>query len=78
MKIDKVYGFTNENLAVFPKIYNFDKANILTVLGSGDQYFQAKLNGAQNVDVFDINYLAWHHFVLKYTAIKVLSYEDFM
>lgn len=46
MKIDKVYGFTNENLAVFPKIYNFDKANILTVLGSGDQYFQAKLNGA--------------------------------
>ena len=78
MKKDKVYGFTNENLAVFPEIYNFTNANILTVLGSGDQYFQAKLNGAQNVDVFDINYLAWHHFVLKYTAIKILSYEDFM
>ena len=76
--MEKVYGFTNENIDAFPEFFNFDNASVLTVLGSGDQYFSALLNGAKNVDVFDINYLAWYHFILKYTAIKVLSYEEFM
>ncbi len=76
--MDKVYGFTNENLASFTQIYEFNNASVLTVLGSGDQYFLAKLNQAQNVDVFDINYLTWYHFILKYTAIKVLSHEEFI
>lgn len=76
--MEKVYGFTNENLLAFSQFYNFDNAKILTVLGSGDQYFLGKLNGAKDITVFDINYLAWYHFILKYTAIMVLSYEDFM
>lgn len=76
--MEKVYGFTNENINVFPEFFNFDNANVLTVLGSGDQYFGALLNGARDVEVFDINYLAWYHFLLKYTAIKILSYEEFM
>ena len=76
--MEKVYGFTNENIDAFPEFFNFDNASVLTVLGSGDQYFSSLLNGAKNVDVFDINYLAWYHFILKYTAIKVLSYEEFM
>ena len=76
--MEKVYGFTNENIDAFPEFFNFDNASVLTVLGSGDQYFSALLNGAKNVDVFDINYLTWYHFILKYTAIKVLSYEEFM
>lgn len=76
--MEKVYGFTNENIDAFPEFFYFDNASVLTVLGSGDQYFSALLNGAKNVDVFDINYLAWYHFILKYTAIKVLSYEEFM
>ena len=76
--MEKVYGFTNENIDAFPEFFYFDNASVLTVLGSGDQYFSALLNGAKNVDVFDINYLAWYHFILKYTAIKVLFYEEFM
>ena len=76
--MEKVYGFTNENIDAFPEFFYFDNASVLTVLGSGDQYFSSLLNGAKNVDVFDINYLAWYHFILKYTAIKVLSYEEFM
>lgn len=75
--MEKVYGFTNENIGDFPKHFNFDNANVLTVLGSGDQYFVSLLNGAKDIEVFDINYIAWYHFVLKYTALKVLSYEDF-
>ena len=74
--MEKVYGFTNENINVFPEFFNFDNANVLTVLGSGDQYFGALLNGARDVEVFDINYLAWYHFLLKYTAIKILSYAN--
>ena len=76
--MEKVYGFTNENLSSFPEIFNFSNAYVLTVLGSGDQYFSSLLNGAKDIDVFDINYLAWYHFILKYSAIKVLSYEEFM
>lgn len=75
--MEKVYGFTNENINVFPDFFNFDNARVLTILGSGDQYFEALLNGARDVEVFDINYLAWYHFLLKYTAIMVLSYEEF-
>lgn len=75
--LEKVYGFTNENMQVLKDVYSFDDANVLTVLGSGDQYFTALLNGAKCVDTFDVNLLAWYHFILKFTAIKVLSYEDF-
>ena len=75
--MEKVYGFTNENIEEFSNYFNFDNASVLTVLGSGDQYFSSLLNGAKSIDVFDINYLAWYHFILKTTAIKMLSYEEF-
>ena len=75
--MEKVYGFTNENVRFFSNYFDFNDANVLTVLGSGDQYFQAILDGAKNVDVFDINYIAWLHFLLKFTAIRTLSYEEF-
>lgn len=73
----KVYGFTNEFVGTFPKIINFDNADVLSVVGSGDQYFTAILSGAKNVTLFDLNENAWYHFVLKFTAIKYLSFEEF-
>jgi hypothetical protein len=76
-RFENVYKITNENLNAYKDIYDFDKAKVLTVLGSGDQYFTSLLNGADVVDTFDINFLAWYYFILKFTAIKVLSYEDF-
>lgn len=76
--MQKVYGFTNEFVAAYPRLYNFDNADVLSILGSGDQYFTAMLAGAKNVTVCDINKNAWYHFVLKFTAIKYLSYEEFM
>lgn len=75
--MEKVYGFTNEFVAAYPDIYNFDNADVLSVIGSGDQYFTSILAGAKNVTLFDININAWHHFVLKSTAIKHLAYEEF-
>lgn len=73
----KVYGFTNEFVGAFPEIINFDNADVLSVVGSGDQYFTAILFGAKNITLFDINENAWYHFVLKFTAIKYLSFEEF-
>ena len=64
--MNKVYGFTNEFVAAYPEIYDFDNANVLSIIGSGDQYFTAMLAGAKSVTVFDLNVNAWHHFVLKF------------
>ena len=75
--MNKIYGFTNECVSAYPSIYNFDGSNVLSVLGSGDQYFTAILNGAKNVDVFDLNMVAWYHFLLKFNAIKYFTYEEF-
>ena len=76
--MEKVYSFTNENVSSYSDIYNMNGANMLTILGSGDQYFTAILNGAKNVELIDINVISWYYFVLKFTAIKYLSYEEFI
>ncbi len=72
-----VYGFTNENVASYQRLYNLDQKDILSVLGSGDQYFTAVLNGAENVDLFDINEYAWLYFVLKRAVIANFNYDKF-
>lgn len=74
----QIYAFTNENLTSFESIYHFDGADVLCVLGSGDQYFASKLYGAKNVEVFDYNPSTWPYFALKFHAIKILSYEEFL
>lgn len=76
-KFNKIYNFTNENLSSFNKIYNFSNAKILSVLGSGDQYFTSLLNGASEIELYDINILAWDYFLLKYYCIAIFNYEDF-
>mgnify|MGYP004646300165 FL=1 len=76
--MNKIYNFTNEFVAAYPKIYNMDGINMLSILGSGDQYFTAILNGAKNVDLIDVNIVSWYYFILKFTAIKYLSYEEFI
>lgn len=75
--MQKIYDFTNENVGAFKSLFDFSNARVLTVLGSGDQYFTSLLNGAKNIEVFDYNIVTWYYFLLKYIAIKYLSYEDF-
>ena len=74
---NKVYDFTNENVNCLNKLYNFKNSKVLTVIGSGDQYFSSILNGAKEVDVFDINSTAYLYLILKFYAIRELSYEEF-
>lgn len=75
--IKRVYPFTNENISSYKDLYHFDNAKVLSVLGSGDQYFASLLYGAKEIELFDCNFLAWDFFVLKYYAILILNYEEF-
>jgi len=72
-----VFNFSNENLASFSKIYDFKGSRVLSVGGSGDQYFTAILNGAKEVTLFDNDPLFFHFFVAKFCAIQNMSYSEF-
>lgn len=74
---NKVYDFTNENVNCLNCLYHFDNSKVLSVVGSGDQYFTSILNGAKKVDVFDINPTAYLYLILKFYAIRELTYEEF-
>jgi len=76
-KFRKIYNFTNENVNSFNSLYNFSGAKVLSVLGSGDQYFTSVLNGCSEIELYDINGFAWDYFILKFNSISILSYEDF-
>lgn len=76
-KYNKVYDFTNENVSCLKNIYNFEGSKVLSVVGSGDQYFSSILNGAKQVDLFDINPTSYLYFVLKFYSIRELTFEEF-
>lgn len=73
----KVYGFTNENLSSYKDLYSFDNARVLSVLGSGDQYFSSLLYGAKDVVLYDCNKDTLDPFLVKFEAFKKLTYEEF-
>jgi len=73
----KVYDFTNENVSCLKNLYNFKSSKVLTIVGSGDQYFSSILYGANKVDLFDVNPTSYLYFILKFYSIRELSYEEF-
>lgn len=75
---NRTYPFTNENITSYENIFDFSGADVLSVIGSGDQYFASLLYGAENVDLFDINMFSAYYFILKFMSIKILSYEEFI
>lgn len=74
---NKVYDFTNENVACLDYLYDFKDAKVLSIVGSGDQYFASILNGAKQVDLFDINPTSYLYFLLKFYGIRELEYDEF-
>lgn len=74
----RVYPYTNENLVEYNNLFEFKDKNVLSVLGSGDQYFSFLLFGAKSVTLFDINNVSNYYFTLKYYSILILSYEEFI
>ena len=41
--MNKVYKFSNENLTSYQELYDFTDKKVLSVIGSGDQYFSSIL-----------------------------------
>ena len=74
---NKVYDFTNENISCLKDLYHFEKARVLSIVGSGDQFFASILNGAKYVDLVDINPTSYLYLILKFFAIRELSYKEF-
>lgn len=52
--------------------------SVLAIGGTGAHGFEAALNGAKRVDMFDVNFLQYVFYEYIKTAIMFLSYEEFI
>lgn len=68
-RFERIYAFSNENLKECFGNFDIQNKKCLTVLGSSDQAFDLFLNGAMEVDAFDVNPLTKHYFYLKKAAM---------
>jgi len=76
-KYSPIYIATTSNVVETLKLYkNYER--VLTVGGTGAHAYEALLNGAKEVDIFDINELQRLYFEYMKTAIIYLKYEDFI
>lgn len=78
IKYSPIYLFTTENITGMLNNINIANKRILTVSASGDHIFNMLLKGAQDIDTFDINYLAKYYYYFKESAIKTLTYNEFL
>ena len=65
-----IYLFTNENIKGFLDKISFKNGKVLTICSSGDQAFNLILNGANSVDLFDINIFTKYYFKNIWKKIK--------
>lgn len=73
----KIYPMTSENIKDTYKLFDLTNKDILTVISSGDHILSAILNGAKNVDAFDINYLTEYYYHFKKAIIETYDLEKF-
>lgn len=74
-EVDIAYLFTNEMINGY--MPNLSEQRVLTVGSSGDHYFNALLNDAYKVDLFDINYISKFIIYLKKSGFEKLDYDVF-
>ena len=77
-RFNSIYPFTSENIAGYMKDLDLTDKKVITVTGSTDHILNAVLQGATEITTFDINPLTKPYMDLKISAIKNLSYEDFI
>ena len=77
-RFNSIYPFTSENIAGYMKNLNLTGKKVITVTGSTDHILNAILQGATEITTFDINPLTKPYMDLKISALKNLSYEDFI
>lgn len=77
-RFNSIYPFTSENIAGYMKDLDLTDKKVITVTGSTDHILNAVLQGATEITTFDINPLTKPYMDLKISALKNLSYEDFI
>lgn len=77
-RFNSIYPFTSENIAGYMKSLDLTGKKVITVTGSADHILNAILCGATEITTFDINPLTKPYMDLKISALKNLSYEDFI
>ena len=77
-KYSKGYIKTTENINGYYRLLNFKGKKVLTVVGAGDQIFNAILGGVKKIDGFDISMNSIMLYYLKEAAIKELDYDSFI
>lgn len=77
-RFNSIYPFTSENIAGYMKDLDLTSKKVITVTGSTDHILNAILQGATKITTFDINPLTKPYMDLKISALKNLSYEDFI
>lgn len=78
-QFERIYPFTNEDIKDCFKNFDLKNKECLTVLSSSDQVFDMYLNGANNVDAFDINPLTKYYFYLKKAALLAnISLKEYL
>lgn len=77
-RFNSVYPFTSENIAGYMNDLNLNGKKVITVTGSTDHILNAILQGTTKITTFDINPLTKPYMDLKISAVKNLSYEDFI
>ncbi len=73
-----VYAFTNENINDLLTKLNLNSTNkVLTIAGSGDQFFNLATKGLSKIDLIDINPLSEYYILgFKLALIKMCDFED--
>ncbi len=77
-RFSSIYLFTTENIAGYMDELDLTDKKIITVTGSSDHIINAILKGCKNITTFDINPLTKYYMDLKLSAIKELSYKEFL
>ena len=77
-RFNSIYPFTSENIAGYMKGLDLTDKKVITVTGSTDHILNSILQGATEITTFDINPLTKPYMDLKISALKNLSYEDFI
>lgn len=72
---DRLYYQSNEMLPELFNNFSVKDKDVLTVLASSDQLFHTYINGAKNVDTFDINKLTYYYYYLRKWAI--VYYDEY-
>ena len=77
-RFSSIYSFTTENIAGYMNELDLTDKKVITVTGSSDHIINVILKGCTDITTFDINPLTKYYMDLKLSAIKELSYKEFL